>query len=293
MALAHVVVRTGKESRMRLGANRAVAVLTAGCLAVATLLLTLANFGATGNVHLAIAATPAEATPTGGSVMVRFVNASPDSPALDFYVDGRLVSPDTALNTNTDWNPLAAGSHQIIAVTTGGGVDSSAATHNVSLEANQNYTVIAYGLFADLRIGEYRENTSPIAAGTARVRFINAQSSTTAFDIAVAGDGILFANVEHGRASSEAILDADTPMNLDLRPAGQTTVDLTLTGEAFGAGQTYDLVVSGQAFDNTLTVFSLATPVRAGTPSAENPTPFATTTPTMEATPITTGTPSP
>lgn len=86
------------------------------------------------------------AKPEAGKAHVRFVHASPDTPAVDITTkDGTVIFPNVAFGKATDFTPVAAGTYDLqarVAGTDTVGLD----VPGVTLEDGKIYMVVATGL---------------------------------------------------------------------------------------------------------------------------------------------------
>lgn len=129
---------------------------------------------------LMLAALPAAAQDEG-TVRVRVAHFSPDTPAVDIYVDGRPSDiVDIEFGTITDWVELPAGEYTL-SVVPPGGIRSGFFT----LPAGAFITVAAIGSLENntLQLYPIVEDFSPIAEGRARVTVFHAIEDAPAVDV--------------------------------------------------------------------------------------------------------------
>jgi hypothetical protein len=118
------------------------------------------------------ALNPADAT------HLRFAQFSPDTQAVDFYLDGEM-SDWTGLEypVATDWKALNAGNHEF-AIVPADATPSDAIIGPTSLNFNAQswYTIAAVGSLENETITTFvfEENTDNVIPGTARITFFNA-----------------------------------------------------------------------------------------------------------------------
>lgn len=206
-----------------------------------------------------------------GDAMVRVVHASPDAPAVDVWINGSKVDALTNVPffTASGYLPLPAGSYDIQVVPTGQTSPAVIDAKGVRIEAGKAYTIAATGLLANIAPTIYADNLSAPAAGKAHVRVIHASPDAPAVDIRVAGGPALISNLAFPDASAYLPVDAGT-YNLEVTPAGATSVVLPINGVALEAGKIYDVFAVGQLAN--LRVEPVAT-----TPMAAAPTTLPTT----------------
>ncbi len=77
---------------------------------------------------------------------VRVMHASPDTPAVDIFVDGAKAVTALAFPNNTGYVPLPAGAHNVkVFVSPSDGTGTPALEANLTVAAGKDYTVLAVG----------------------------------------------------------------------------------------------------------------------------------------------------
>jgi len=223
--------------------------LIAWFAAVAALLL----FGAAG-------LPSSDAAAQSGTGRVRVMHASPDTPAVDVFVDGQKAISALAFPNATGYVALPAGPHEVkVFPAPSDGTGTPALQATLTVEAGRDYTVLAVGRLGDgsltlLPLAD--DNTTP-AAGKVRVRFVHASPDAPAVDIAVRGTSTLvFSNVAFKSVGAYQTVDAGT-YNLDVRVAGTSTVALPIDGLTLTARTVYTVVAVGLASDGSLRAIPL------------------------------------
>lgn len=235
-------------------------------LPVAGLALTLAAALGAGPAASPASAQPAtpSAAPAAGLASVRVVHASPDAPAVDVFVDGERALTDLAFGAATDPVPLPAGDHGFAVVPAGGDLDEAVIeVDDAALAADAVYEIAAVGTLDEISAELYEVDAAPLPAGLARVRVVHAAPDAPAVDVAVTDGDTLVAALEFPDASASAELPAGT-YNLEVRPAGEEEVVLSLPNTPIPAGAAVDLFAVGLLDDNSLSVLPVATPVETG-----------------------------
>jgi hypothetical protein len=193
---------------------------------------------------LALLAAPA-AFAQSGTAKVRVVHASPDAPAVDVIVNGQRALTNVPFFTASPYLDLPAGSYDIQVVPTGATEPVVIDARGVTIEGGKAYTIAATGLLADIEATVYADNLAAPAAGKAHVRVIHASPDAPAVDIRVKGGPALLSNLAFPNASDYTPVDAGT-YDLEVTPAGDTTVVLPINGVALEAGRIYDVFAVGQ-----------------------------------------------
>jgi uncharacterized surface protein with fasciclin (FAS1) repeats len=91
-------------------------------------------------------ATP-EATPelSGTVAWIRFVHVSVDTPNIDFYLDGEIISEDLPFLNITPYFGIPAGTHEIALVPTGQDIGTALQKRSGRLASGHTYTIGASG----------------------------------------------------------------------------------------------------------------------------------------------------
>ncbi len=189
-------------------------------------------------VTAAVAALPLPAAAAAGSGLLRLAHLSPDTPAVDVYVESvadpaaEQVFPGVGYGTVSDYQPVPAGTYAVSMRAAG----ADAATPpvlstTVEVGPGSARTVAGVGPFADLGLAVLEDDLTPPAAGAARLRVIAAAATAPTLDVAVSG----------GPAVATGLAFADTSGYVDV-PAGATAVTVTPAG-----GQPTELPLQAQA----------------------------------------------
>ncbi|MBI5666932.1 MAG: DUF4397 domain-containing protein [Chloroflexi bacterium] len=168
---------------------------------------------------LALVIAPAlaqDAEPT--TVHVRVAHFSPDTPAVDVYLNGDL-SPITGLEfpTVTDWVELPAGTYNVAVAPAETSLDDAAiGPADVDLPAGAWITVAAVGSLANgtLKPAVLVEDYSDIPAGSARVSVFHAVEGAPAVDVRANGEAIIRSLAFPGsRGDNDGFITVTVPSN--------------------------------------------------------------------------------
>ncbi len=118
---------------------------------------------------------------------VRFLNASANAPALDFYVAQKKEAGALPFKTVTTYTDLTAGSWAL--QISRAGEAAPLASINKQLTPGKDYTVIAFGALANIKVSFYQDDNSAPAAGKFRLRVINSSPAAQALDVYVTAPG--------------------------------------------------------------------------------------------------------
>jgi hypothetical protein len=181
-----------------------------------------------------------------GNARVRVVHASPDAPGVDVYVDGAKVITNLTYKTVTQYLSVPSGEHRIQVYPTGT-MTTAVIDAEVSLMANQDYTVAAVGQLASISPVVFMDNNSAPAPGKASVRFIHLSPDAPAVNVVVAGGGpALFSDIEFKEASSYITVDPGT-YDLEVQVASSSAVALAVPDVPLEANKVYTVFAFGLA----------------------------------------------
>ncbi|WP_336032031.1 DUF4397 domain-containing protein [Geodermatophilus sp. FMUSA9-8] len=179
---------------------------------------------------------PAASAADGG--LLRLAHLSPDTPAVDVYVDSVAdpaagqVFPAVGYGTVSDYQTVPVGTYAISMRAAGAAPDSPPVlSTTVQVGTDSARTVAGVGPFADLGLEVLEDDLTPPAAGSSRVRVIAAAASAPTLDVAVPG----------GPSVATDLAFAETTGYVDV-PAGVTSISVTPEG-----GQATDLPVQVDA----------------------------------------------
>jgi hypothetical protein len=179
------------------------------------------------------------------NAMVRVAHASPDAPAVDVYVGGNRVLSNVPFGAVSAYLSLPTGKYAIKVLPAGAAAtDKGVIEAEVSVEGGKAYTIAAMGKVAQIGPVVLGDNLANPAAGKAKVRLVHASPDAPAVDVAVKGGPVLFRNVAFKAASDYLEVDAGS-YDLEVRPAGTTTVALAVPGVKLEAGTTYSVWALG------------------------------------------------
>jgi len=132
---------------------------------------------------------PAGFDPTGRVARVRFVNATPDTAqanAISVRVDSVPVSPvaGLAFRGATAYVPAYLGTRRLLVSKSA--TSTGIVTQDLALADSGDYTVLLAGAVGSaISPVVLRDNNAPPAAGSIKLRFVNAAPSTAALDVYV------------------------------------------------------------------------------------------------------------
>jgi len=185
---------------------------------------------------------------------VRALNASPDAPAMDVYIDDSLRFPNVAFGQITEYVSVWPERHQLRILPAGSHWPEETLVDEKleSLRSGLDYTVAIVGEAKDLRPLLIEDSTPlPVAgrerlpvATRAKVRFLHASPDAPALDVGVTGNPALFLQVAFTEVTPYRELESGT-YDVHLRRAGHDTPVATLPHYSLAGGYRYTLVALG------------------------------------------------
>lgn len=210
----------------------------------------------------------------GATGRVRVMHASPDTPAVDIFVDGQKAVTALAFPKDTGYVSLPAGKRNVkvfVSPSTGSGTPALQA--DLDVVAGKDYTVLAVGEVGKntLALLPLEDNNALPAAGNAHIRLIHASPDAPAVDVVVAGTTTkVFSNVAFKGVGTYTPVPANT-YNLDVKVASSGATAKSITGLALKARTVYTAVAVGLAGNNTLQVIALQDAAAPATPAPSAP----------------------
>ena len=198
--------------------------------------------------------------PTETDASVRFVQASPDAPAVDVVIDGAVVASNIAFGEASDAVSISPDSHQLQFVPAGSDAASALVDTTIDLEGGETAIVAASGLLKEIEAKVYEVDKGDLDSGQSRLRLINLSPEDANVDFAVTGGDTLFDDLAFGDSSDYTDLDAGS-YDFEVRPHDQQTTSMSVSGFQVDEGNAYDLLLLGTTADNNLSVIPLTTPV--------------------------------
>jgi hypothetical protein len=191
---------------------------------------------ATGGV---LVAGPASAAEDGGNGLLRLAHLSPDTPAVDVYVDA-VANPDAGITLEgvgygavSDYQDVPPGSYTVSMREAGADPETPPVlSTTVEVGGDTARTVAGVGPFAELGLEIIDDSLQTPPDGQARVRVLAAAAGAETLDVAVAGSAV-----------AEDLAFASTGEYVDV-PAGSATLEVT-AGDGEPAELSVDLDAGG------------------------------------------------
>lgn len=155
---------------------------------------------------------------------VRLLHAVPDAPAIDAYVNDRLVARNLAYRNFTNYIKLPIGSYDIKIYPTGRKTLPVISTR-LEVPRQSIYTAAVIGTLKDISLFPILEPQVTRIPGNAYVRFIHLSPNTPHVDITLPNGQKLFSDIEY-KEVTPYIPTRPSTLTLEARLAGTNNVVL-------------------------------------------------------------------
>ncbi|MGD6815869.1 DUF4397 domain-containing protein [Metabacillus sp. 84] len=182
-----------------------------------------------------------------GMTMIRVLHASPDAPAVDVYVNRRLVLSNVSYRQISDYMQVPGGQYRID-IFPAGNQTSAVLSENILLMPGITYTLAATGPLAKLKLFPIVDRPF-VSAGETKVKFVHLSPDAPAVDVAVKNGDVLFPNVSFMTSTKYQSVPAGK-VDLEVRIAGTDTVALDVPKVQFKADTAYTIFALGFANGN-------------------------------------------
>lgn len=217
-------------------------VLIAVALAAASLSTPAASFAA------APKAPPAQ-TPI--MAQLRVINASPDAPPMDVYVNGELISRRVAYGGVTGYNMIDPGDArvQMVRAFIPLGLATPFVDASFKLERDKAYTLALSGMSDQIKPLLYTDEYDGPGKGLARIRMLNLSPNAPAVDVVGVPIGSTetitpVKNLAYTKASAYVTMKSGE-WNFAIKPTGALTSLIQLDETAVPEGQTISVFLIG------------------------------------------------
>ena len=192
----------------------------------------------------------AQAAGVNGNGLLRLAHLSPDTPAVDVYVDS-VADPDAGIvltgvryGAISDYQDVPPGEYTV-SMRTSGAEESTPPVLSTTVEVGEDsaQTVAGVGLFADLGLEIIDDALQTPPEGEARVRVLAGAANADTLDVALDDGTEIAAHLEFARTSDYVDVPAGTT-GLQVAAGGGDPADLPVDLEA---GAVYSLVVLDDA----------------------------------------------
>lgn len=172
------------------------------------------------------------------------INASPDAPPLDFYLDNNKANNYSfGYGNGIDYISALTGKRQATFRATGSA--TSYKTDTITLQASKYYSLFLTGTTGNQGYLLLNDTIVKPADGKAAIRLVNVSPDAPAVDLAIKGGPVLVANKSFKGFSGFIPVAASSNYTLEVRQAGTSTVLATVTKSAINNGSIYTVWLQG------------------------------------------------
>jgi Domain of unknown function (DUF4397) len=186
-------------------------------------------------------------TPQQPVAVLGVIDASPDAPALAFFLNINQVNALPLSNGNyiNYFNTYAG---KIQATFFQSGTSTIIARDTINLVANKAYTLFLANTIAKPDLILLSDSVTRPASSTASIRLVNVSPDAGAVDLVIKGGATLASNINYKGASVFApIAVVSSTDTLQIRQAGTSTVLSTVPAAKFQIGAVYTVWLYGLA----------------------------------------------
>lgn len=127
---------------------------------------------------------------------VRLLHASPNTPAVDVYVNGNVIARNLSYRNFTPYLTLPAGNYTVTLFNAGTTVNPILSTP-VTIPPNTILTVAVIGTRSQISLLPVADMGGSLAPGTLGLKFVHLSPNTPNVDLALQGGATLFRNVPY------------------------------------------------------------------------------------------------
>jgi hypothetical protein len=180
------------------------------------------------------------------AALVSVIDASPDAPSLDFYLDNNMVnlSPIT-YGRGLDYFKAYTGKRTATFYTAG--TKTIIKSDTMSFKANTFYSLFLANVVAKADYLLTVDSIKEPAAGKALIRLVNVSPDAPAVDLGVKNGVLLASNKAYKAYSSFVSIPGSTAYTLEVRQAGTSTVLATIANVNLYSKSVYTIFLHGLA----------------------------------------------
>lgn len=127
---------------------------------------------------------------------IRFLNASPNSPAVDVYLNERLLFKNLAYKSFSDYVNIPHGTYNIRVFPTGN-AENPIIDRSLFIPAEKIFTIAAVDNYPNINLLPIEDIRRPKIPNRALIRFVNLTSDSSSLDLGLSNGNILFPNVSY------------------------------------------------------------------------------------------------
>ncbi|ALS25744.1 DUF4397 domain-containing protein [Paenibacillus cisolokensis] len=172
---------------------------------------------------------------------VRLLHASPDTSAVDIYVNGSAVATSVSFKDVTPYLNVQPGTYQLEIRPADNG--TARLFQALTVQEGNAYTVAAGGNAGQLKLFVYEDNLAPVS-GKSSLRFIHLAPNTPGIDISSKNGPLLFKTEGFGAATAYTNLKPGK-VDLQIVTSGETRTMLEINGVSLQEDSVYTILAVG------------------------------------------------
>lgn len=185
---------------------------------------------------------------------INFINASPDAPAAQLYVEDVLRTPSSvAYGQASGYNKTFLGDQDVVIKSTSG--EATLSSSHVQFDAYGSYTFFLVGQNSSLGLITVTDDLTAPAAGKAKIRFVNASPNAASASLSIGGN-IIATNQSFRAVSPSVEIAAGTYAVVLTNVASGITTTNTTAGASFQSGKIYTVYAKGLVGNTSTATFT-------------------------------------
>jgi hypothetical protein len=178
-----------------------------------------------------------------GLSYIRMLHASPDAPAVDFYINNKLIASNKTYRSFTPYIGLRPGNYSI-SVYIAGQMTNPVININVEAAPHSIYTAAVIGRLMDIGLYLIPDPVISPLMNKARVRLVHLSPTAPAVDLALPNQTILFANVNYKEVTNYKSFNPGR-YTLQVNIAGTTQIVLNIPHIVLRPGRNLSIYAIG------------------------------------------------
>ena len=183
-------------------------------------------------------------TVTPDTAALTVINASPDAPALDFYLDANKGNA-YAFGYGSGIDYVAAYAGHRTATFTIGGTQTSYKSDTLTLGKNKYYSLFLTNTVGHEQLLLLSDTIARPDGTKAGIRFINLSPDAPAVDLAIKSGDVLVANKSFKGYSKFLPINGTTKYTFEIRQTGTATVLATIENVTLNSNALYTVSLQG------------------------------------------------
>lgn len=177
---------------------------------------------------------------------VSVIQASPDAPASDFYLDNNKVNTQPFnYGAYIDYFQAKTGKRTAYFYNTGT-TSQLLASDTLTLKDQGVYSIFLANKISSPDFVVLTDSIARPSNGTASIRFVNVSADAPAVDLAQQGGNVLVSNIAYKGNSPFVTIPANQVNTFEIRQHGTNTVLATVTNANIVGGSVYTIWLHGQ-----------------------------------------------